>query len=301
MLVANDVLVSDHETASSRLHRRVILTIVCSDRVGIVAAVSGYLAAHDCFLTDSNHFGDTDTDRFFMRTVFELPHGLSAEEVEREFAPVAERFGMIARFSMGSHKTRTLIMVSKLEHCLNDLLHRMRIGSLAVDVPLVVSNHETLRGLVEWNGVKFEYLPVHDGNREEQEQRLLDLIEEYDIELVVLARYMQLLSPRVCQRLDGHVINIHHSFLPSFRGARPYAQAYARGVKLIGATAHYVTEILDDGPIIEQAVERVNHDFSIEDLTAVGRDVERIALARAVTDHVERRVLRNGEKTVVFR
>lgn len=281
--------------------RGVILTIVCPDRVGIVAAVSGELAARNCFLTNSKHFGDIDSQRFFMRTAFELPPELSAEEVEAQFAPIIERFEMTARFSLASHKTRTLIMASKIEHCLNDLLHRMRIGALAVDVPVVVSNHETLRGLVEWNGVKFVHLPITEATRAEQEQRLLDMIDEYQIELVVLARYMQVLSPRVCQRLDGHVINIHHSFLPSFRGARPYEQAYTRGVKLIGATAHYVTEILDDGPIIEQEVERVNHDCSIEHLTEVGRDVERVTLARAVTDHVERRVLRNGTKTVVFR
>ena len=280
---------------------RLILTIACPDKVGIVAAVSGYLAAHQCFITDSNHFGDTDTDRFFMRTAFRLPEGGNAEEIEREFAPIAASFGMKAGFSCASHKTRTLIMVSKLEHCVNDLLHRMRIGSLRVDVPLVVSNHQTLRPLVEWNGIAFEHLPIDGGNREAQEEQLLALIDTHRIELVVLARYMQMISPRVCERVGGDVINIHHSFLPSFPGAKPYAQAYARGVKLIGATAHYVTEILDDGPIIEQAVERINHDYSIEDLTAVGRDVERITLARAVADHVERRVLRNGDKTVVFR
>ncbi len=280
---------------------RLILTISCPDRIGIVAAVAGYLAAHQCFITDSNHFGDTDTNNFFMRTVFVLPSHLSVQTIERSFAAVAEKFEMVAHFAAATHKTRTLLMASKLEHCINDLLHRMRIGSLAIDVPLVVSNHETLRGLVEWNGIPFVHLPVTAENRAFQEARLLELIDAYQIELVVLARYMQVLSPEICERLSGRIINIHHSFLPSFRGARPYAQAYARGVKLIGATAHYVTDLLDEGPIIEQAVERVNHDSTIADLTAVGRDVERVVLARAVTDHVERRVLLNGNKTVVFR
>jgi formyltetrahydrofolate deformylase len=285
---------------SSEAQERSILTLSCPDRTGIVATVTGYLFERGCFLIDSNHFGDETTGTFFSRAAFTLPEGVSQDDVERGFAPIAERFIMNARFSHAERKTRTLIMVSKLEHCLNELLHRMRIGALGIDVPLVISNHESLRGFVEWHGIRYEHLPVTGFNKEEQEARMLDLIDEYDIELVILARYMQVFSPEFCRKMDGRIINIHHSFLPSFRGARPYAQAYARGVKVIGATAHYVTEVLDEGPIIEQVVERVDHDYNVDDLTNVGRDAERIALARAVSAHVEHRVLRNGDKTVVF-
>lgn len=278
-----------------------ILTISCPDRVGIVAAVSGFLSARACFLVQSSHFGDPTTGRFFMRTRFTKPPACTVDMLQAQFAPIAAEFEMDVRVYDAARKTRTLIMVSKLEHCLNDLLHRMRIGSLAIDVPVVVSNHETLRGLVEWHGIRFVYLPISTSTRVAAEGELLEHIAAYGIELVVLARYMQILSPHVTAALNGRAINIHHSFLPSFKGARPYAQAYARGVKLIGATAHYVTSTLDEGPIIEQDVERVSHDDDVEALTATGRDIERLVLARAVAAHTNHRVLMNGEKTVVFR
>jgi formyltetrahydrofolate deformylase len=280
--------------------KHIILLISCPDRVGIVAAVSSFLADRQCFIDESNHFGDPSTGRFFMRTRCQLPTGITLEQLRAEFSIIAEKFQMDATLHDSAQKMRTLIMVSKIEHCLNDLLHRMRIGALAIDVPLVISNHESLRSLVEWHGIRYEYLPSTPTNKEEREATMFVLAAEYNIELVVLARYMQILSPALAAKFSGRAINIHHSFLPSFKGARPYEQAYSRGVKLIGATAHYVTSDLDEGPIIEQDVERVSHDNDPARLAAVGHDIERVVLARAVRAHVEHRVLLNGEKTVVF-
>jgi formyltetrahydrofolate deformylase len=277
-----------------------ILTLSCPDRMGIVAAVSGFLAGQGCDILDSAQFGDRENGTFFLRMSFLSTYGRSVAQLEAEFAEIARCFGMRASFHDVRVKTRTLIMVSRFGHCLNDLLYRHRIGALPVELPLIVSNHEDFRKLAEGEDIRFEHLPVTSATKEEQEKRLEALVAEHRIELVVLARYMQVLSTELCAKLPGRIINIHHSFLPSFKGARPYQQAHARGVKLIGATAHYVTAALDEGPIIEQAVERVNHGLSPEDYVAVGRDVEALVLARAVKWHAEHRVVINGKRTVVF-
>ena len=277
-----------------------ILTLSCPDRMGIVAAVSGFLAEQGCDILDSAQFGDRENGSFFLRMSFLSTYGRSLAELDSAFRPISRRFAMNAALHDGRAKIRALVMVSRFGHCLNDLLHRCRIGALPVEIPLVVSNHEDFRGLVEAEGISFVHLPVSKANKVAQEQKLLELVGEQRIQLVVLARYMQVLSTELCARLPGRVINIHHSFLPSFKGARPYQQAHQRGVKLIGATAHYVTEALDEGPIIEQAVERVHHGLSAEDFVAVGRDVEALVLARAVKWHAEHRVVINGNRTVVF-
>ena len=277
-----------------------ILTLSCPDRPGIVAAISGTLAGEGANIADSAQYGDRTTGRFFMRVSFEAPDD-ALPAVRNGIGMAAGRFGMDWQVHDGRARPRVLIMVSRGGHCLNDLLYRYRTGTLAMDVPAIVSNHEDLRGLAEWHDVPFHHLPIQAGTKLDQEQKLWDIIEGQRIDLVVLARYMQVLSPELCARLAGHCINIHHSFLPGFKGARPYDQAFARGVKLIGATAHYVTTDLDEGPIIEQEVERVDHTLSAEELAAVGRDTECVVLARAVKYHLEHRVLLNGMKTVVFR
>jgi formyltetrahydrofolate deformylase len=278
-----------------------ILTASCPDTTGIVAAVSGFLSGRSIFITESAHFGDPATRRFFMRTVFEMSDMASLPGLRADFAAIASRFAMEWRIDDAARRDRVLILVSRFDHCLNDLLYRYRTGALAIDIPAIVSNHGALARLSEWHGIAFRYMPVTADTKTAQEASLLRLIDELSIDLVVLARYMQVLSPEICRRLDGRCINIHHSFLPSFKGAAPYRQAHARGVKLIGATAHYVTSSLDEGPIIEQAVERVDHSHTPEALVAIGRDIESVVLARAVRWHVERRILVNDGKTVVFR
>ncbi|MFZ2989622.1 formyltetrahydrofolate deformylase [Ideonella sp.] len=287
-----------------------ILTLACRDTKGIVHSVSGWLFEAGCNIIDSQQFGDVlgedATGLFFMRVHFEAPAGqASAEALSRLFDPVRQRFEMDARIDALSQRPKLLLMVSQHGHCLNDLLFRWKSGQLAVDIPAIVSNHTTFASLAESYGIAFHHLPLVGGSdaatKRAQEQQIEALMAREQIDLVVLARYMQILSPAFCAHLRGRAINIHHSFLPSFKGAKPYFQAHARGVKLIGATAHYVTPELDEGPIIEQDVARVDHSLSAEDLTAVGRDVECVVLARAVRWHVERRVLRNGHKTVVFR
>jgi len=280
--------------------KSLILTISCPDTVGIVAAVSGFLASRGLFITESAHYGDTLTGRFFMRTVFlDDPAGLP--KLRAEFAEVGRRFDMDWRIADPGIKPRLLLMVSKFDHCLNDLLYRYRTGTLAVEIPAVVSNHPDLQRIVEWHGIPFHHLPVTKETRREQEGRVLEMVERLNIDLVVLARYMQVLSSEMCTALSWRCINIHHSFLPSFKGAKPYHQAHARGVKIIGATAHYVTADLDEGPIIEQAVQRVDHTHTPEDFVALGRDIENVVLARAVQYHVENRVLPAGARCVVFR
>jgi formyltetrahydrofolate deformylase len=278
-----------------------IFTVSCADTVGIVAAVAGFFAARGIFITESSHYGDAETGRFFMRTVIDIPDMAELNTLRDEFAEVSRRFGMTWQMESAAKRARVLILVSRFDHCLNDLLYRYRTGALAVQIPAIVSNHADLAPLADWHRVPFHHLPVAGGAKQQQERQIEALIESLDIDLVVLARYMQVLSPELCARLAGRCINIHHSFLPSFKGARPYHQAYARGVKLIGATAHYVTTDLDEGPIIEQAVERVDHTHSAEELVAIGRDIESVVLARAVRWHVERRVLLNGSKTIVFK
>jgi formyltetrahydrofolate deformylase len=281
-----------------------ILTLSCPDTTGVVAAVSGFLAAHNCSITQAQHFDDTHTVRSFMRTVFH-PDGRgtpSLAELDREFgASVAERFGMQYRLYEAQRKCRAVIAVSKQGHCLNSMLHRWSTGTLPIEVVAVVSNHQDLRSLTEWHGIPFHYLPVIDGRKADQEARLIESFRRADAELLVLARYMQILTPDACSYFASAAINIHHSFLPGFKGAKAYHQAHARGVKLIGATAHYVTTDLDEGPIIEQEVARVDHTMPPEDLATIGADLESVVLNRAVRWHAERRVVINDGKTVVLR
>lgn len=281
-----------------------ILTFSCTDAVGIVAAVTGLLAEHDGFILDSQQYADLDSGNFFMRVAFRgagprFPADLGG--VEAAFAPVIARFGMAARISATSVKPRFLIAVSQGSHCLNDLLHRWSTGNLAIDIAGVVSNHDSLRRLTEWHGLPFHHLPVSDANRAAQEAAILQIMADGGADYLVLARYMQILSDAMSAALAGRAINIHHSFLPGFKGARPYHRAHERGVKLIGATAHFVTADLDEGPIIEQAVERVDHRDGPDDLIRIGRDIEAQVLARAVQWVAEQRVLIDGRKTVVFR
>ncbi len=284
-------------------HRKTafVLTLSCADQPGIVASIAGLLAEHGCNITDSAQFGDAKTGRFFMRVSFSSPPGLDREGARRMLAPVVERFGMVYALHPIAERMRVLLLVSKFGHCLNDLLYRHRVGALQIDIPAIVSNHRDFYQLAASHDIPFHHLPVTPETREKQEARLAELIEEECVDLVVLARYMQVLSEPLCEKLAGRAINIHHSFLPSFKGAKPYHQAHARGVKLIGATAHYVTPVLDEGPIIEQDVARVDHACSPEDLVHMGRDVECLVLSRAVKWHVEHRILLNGNRTVVFR
>ncbi len=279
-----------------------ILTVTCPARSGIIAAVSNYLAEQDCYVNKMNQYDDEVEKHFFCRIEFYLDSekSPSIETLCEGFMPIAEPFRMDWQICNKDRMMRVLIMVSKEDHCLTDLLYRKNKGQLAMDITTVVSNHIDLRPIVEREGIRFVYLPMNKQNKAEQEQRLLELVEETKSELVVLARYMQILSEKVCTALQGRCINIHHSFLPGFKGARPYHQAHARGVKLIGATAHYVTSDLDEGPIIEQVVERVDHTQQPEDLSALGRDMENSALAKAVRYHIERRVFVDNIKTVIF-
>ncbi len=279
---------------------RYILTIACPDRVGIVAAVSGLLAAHRGNIIESDQFSDTESGQFFMRLMFDLNEA-TEPALLADFTPLAQGFGMDWRLYDPRRRPRIMILVSKAEHCLNDLLYRHRTGALAMEITAIVSNHRDLAHLAEWHAIPYHHLPVTAETKSEQEQQILALVAQTRTELVILARYMQILSPELCQALAGRAINIHHSFLPGFKGAKPYHQAYARGVKLIGATAHFVTANLDEGPIIEQEVERVDHAQTPEQLAAVGRDIENIVLARALHYHLERRVFLNGKKTVVLR
>jgi formyltetrahydrofolate deformylase len=278
-----------------------VLTLACPDRMGIVAAVSGFLLERTCNITDSAQFGDPSLDRFFMRVSFTAPHDCPHARLIDTFASVAERFEMSWHIHDMAVRPRVLIMVSRFGHCLNDLLYRYRTGALTIAIPAIVSNHRDFYQLAASHDIPFHHVPVDPDNKPRQEARLRELIDTERIDLVVLARYMQILSPGLCAELKERAINIHHSFLPSFQGARPYQQAHDRGVKLIGATAHYVTEELDEGPIIEQDVIRVDHSMSVEACAAAGRDVESAVLARAVRWHVEHRVLLNGHRTVVFR
>ena len=278
-----------------------VLTLSCPDRRGIVHAVSSFLLVTGCNILDSQQFGDRHTGLFFMRVHFAAHEsGVDLTSLRAGFAATGISFQMTWQIHDADARMRTLIMVSKHGHCLNDLLFRHRIGALKIDIPAIVANHLDFASLAESYGIPYYHLPVHGDTKLEQEKRLLALLDEYRIDLVILARYMQILSDDMCKRLEGRAINIHHSFLPSFKGARPYHQAHSRGVKLIGATAHYVTADLDEGPIIEQEVARVNHSITPERLTAVGRDVECLVLARAVAWHTEHRVLLNGSRTVVF-
>ncbi|MBW1600387.1 formyltetrahydrofolate deformylase [Streptomyces sp. JJ38] len=277
-----------------------VLTLSCPDKQGIVHAVSSYLFMTGCNIEDSQQFGDHDTGLFFMRVHFSAEPPVSLEKLRASFAAVGDSFQMDWQLHRADARMRIVLLVSKFGHCLNDLLFRARIGALPVEIAAVVSNHTDFAELAGSYGVPFHHIPVTKDTKAEAEARLLKIVREEGVELVVLARYMQVLSDDLCKELAGRIINIHHSFLPSFKGAKPYHQAHARGVKLIGATAHYVTADLDEGPIIEQEVERVGHEVTPEQLVAIGRDVECQALARAVKWHSEHRVLLNGNRTVVF-
>ncbi|CAM5449658.1 formyltetrahydrofolate deformylase [Streptomyces coeruleorubidus] len=277
-----------------------VLTLFCPDRKGIVHAVSSYLFMTGCNIEDSQQFGDHDTGLFFMRVHFSADAPVTLDKLRASFAAIGDSFQMDWQINRADEKMRILLMVSKFGHCLNDLLFRARTGALPVEIAGVVSNHTDFAELVDSYNIPFHHIPVTKDTKSEAEARLLDIVREEGVELVVLARYMQVLSDDLCKALAGRIINIHHSFLPSFKGAKPYHQAHARGVKLIGATAHYVTADLDEGPIIEQEVERVGHDVTPEGLVAIGRDVECQALARAVKWHAERRILLNGRRTVIF-
>lgn len=281
---------------------KLILTLSCVDRPGIVAAVAGFLAENGFDIRESAQYGDRGTGLFFMRVEVEDVRGRrTVEQVREAFAPVGGRFAMDWAIEDAAHKARVLVMVSKFGHCLNDLLYRHSIGALPIEIPAIVSNHRDWLKRAAESDILYRHLPVTPATKAAQEARLLEIVREERIDLVVLARYMQVLSPELCRELPGRIINIHHSFLPSFKGAAPYSQAHRRGVKLIGATAHYVTPDLDEGPIVEQDVARVDHAMDADDFAAVGRDVECVVLARAVARHVERRVFLNGTRTVVFR
>ena len=284
--------------------RRFILKLSCPDQAGIVHAVTGELLAQGGNILTSAQHGDADHQRFFMRIEFECAQARPVEALRAAFQPLAERLSMDWELVDAHRKTRVLLLVSKLGHCLNDLLFRVQTGHLAIEIPAIVSNHRDFYQLAASHDIPFHHFPLLRASEEQklaQERRIQQVVEEEQIDLVVLARYMQILSPQMCRYLEGRAINIHHSFLPSFKGARPYHQAHERGVKLIGATAHYVTSDLDEGPIIEQDVARIDHSMTPEQLVAIGRDVECVTLARAIQWHAEHRVLLNGHRTVVFR
>lgn len=276
------------------------LTVTCPRTRGIVAAIAGFLAEHGCNITDSSQFDDMQTGNFFMRTSFTSEQGADLASLQAAFGKVGAAFDMDFAFHDEAARMKVVIMVSRFGHCLNDLLYRWRIGALPIDIVAVISNHMDYQKVVVNHDIPFHCIRVTPENKPEAEARILQVVEETEAELIVLARYMQVLSDAMCARMSGRIINIHHSFLPSFKGANPYKQAFERGVKLIGATSHYVTADLDEGPIIEQDIVRVTHAQSPADYVSLGRDVESQVLARAIHAHIHRRVFLNGNKTVVF-
>ncbi|MDO5667498.1 MAG: formyltetrahydrofolate deformylase [Alcaligenaceae bacterium] len=277
-----------------------ILTISCPDQIGIVHSISGTLLELGGNILTSQQFGDEDTKQFFLRIRFSVPLAVSQEQIEKDLEAAKQRFDMDLNLYAAAEKSRVLILVSKQGHCLNDLLFRTHSGLLHMNIVGIVSNHRDHEKLADSYGIPFHHLPVNNDNRPEQEAAILRLVDELDVDLVVLARYMQILSDHLSKELEGKAINIHHSFLPSFKGAKPYHQAHQRGVKIIGATAHYVTSELDEGPIIEQDVQRVDHRLSADNLAQVGSDIESLVLSRAVKGFIEHRILLNGHRTVVF-
>ena len=277
-----------------------VLTVTCPTTRGIVAAIANYLADQGCNITDSSQYDDLLTGQFFMRVTFASETGAGLAELQAGFAPVADSFAMKWAMHDAGAKMKVLLMVSNFGHCLNDLLYRWRIGALPIDIVGVVSNHMTYQKVVVNHDLPFHHIKVTKENKPQAEARLMEVVEESGAELIVLARYMQILSDALCQKMSGRIINIHHSFLPSFKGANPYKQAFERGVKLIGATSHYVTADLDEGPIIEQDTVRITHAQSPDDYVSLGRDVEAQVLARAIHAHVQHRTFINGNKTVVF-
>jgi formyltetrahydrofolate deformylase len=277
-----------------------VLTVTCKSTRGVVAAISGYLSDKGCNIVDSSQFDDLNTGKFFMRVGFISEEGLTKEELEQAFQPLADKFEMDVNFHEANQRTKVVLMVSRFGHCLNDLLYRWKIGALPIDIVAVVSNHFDYQKVVVNHDIPFHHIKVTKDNKAKAEAQLLDVVEQSGADLIVLARYMQVLSDDLCQKMSGKIINIHHSFLPSFKGANPYKQAYERGVKLIGATAHYVTADLDEGPIIEQDTVRVTHAQSSDDYVSLGRDVESQVLARAIHAHIHHRTFINGNRTVVF-
>ncbi|MGP2494464.1 formyltetrahydrofolate deformylase [Mesorhizobium sp. PUT5] len=276
------------------------LTVTCASTRGIVAAVATYLAQKGCNITDSAQFDDFHTGRFFMRVSFVSEQGVELAELSQGFSAVADPFDMFWTMHDEAQRMKIVIMVSRFGHCLNDLLYRWQIGALPIDIVAVISNHLDYQKVVVNHDIPFHYIPVSREDKSVAEEQQMRIVEETGAELIVLARYMQVLSDAMCSRMSGRIINIHHSFLPSFKGANPYKQAFERGVKLIGATSHYVTDELDEGPIIEQEIARITHAQSPEDYVSLGRDVESQVLARAIHAHIHRRVFLNGDKTVVF-
>ncbi len=293
---------SEHVPSNRPAGRDLVLTVSCPDRVGIVHMVSGAMLAQSLTIVDSQQFGDPASGEFHLRMhlLRQGPGAVDVEELRAAFAPIAQDLSMQWQLHDLSQPHRVLVMVSRMGHCLNDLLFRVRTGQLAVQIPVIVSNHDDFRALAEWHGVEFHHIPVTPTSKAGAEASLRELVAAHAVDTVVLARYMQVLSASLCADLAGRVINIHHSLLPSFTGARPYAQAHDRGVKVIGATAHYVTADLDEGPIIEQDFRRVNHRMSPAELASVGQELEAMALSRAVRWHAEHRVILRGRRTVVF-
>lgn len=277
-----------------------VLTVVCPAKRGIIAAISTFLAKNTCNIVNSSQFDDPLSKKFFCRIGFDSEGEKKLRELEKTFQPIAQEFSMNAHFFDTQERIKVLLMVSKFGHCLNDLLYRWRIGALPINIIGVVSNHLDYQKLVVNNDLPFYHIPVHVDRKQESENRLFEILDETGTELVVLARYMQILSDRICKEMSGRIINIHHSFLPSFKGANPYKQAFQKGVKLIGATAHYVTADLDEGPIIEQDIVRVTHAQNADDFVSLGRDVESQVLARAIHAHIHHRVFINDNRTVVF-
>jgi formyltetrahydrofolate deformylase len=277
------------------------LLITCPDAKGIVAAIADFLHQHNANILHADQHQDAENNLFLMRVEWDLA-GFNLDEASfnQAFAVIADKFSMQWQLKLSQHKARVAIMVSQYDHCLADLLHRHKSGELACEIPLVISNHRDTEKLVQFYGVDFHYIPVTKENKAEAEAAQFKLFEEYNIDLIVLARYMQILSPDFVNRYPQRIINIHHSFLPAFIGARPYHRAFERGVKLIGATGHYVTEVLDEGPIIEQGIERISHRDQVEDLIQKGRDLERVVLSKAVRWHIENRILLYANKTVIF-
>ncbi|MUZ74743.1 formyltetrahydrofolate deformylase [Agrobacterium vitis] len=277
-----------------------VLTVSCPSARGIVAAITGYLSEKECNIVDSSQFDDLETGLFFMRLTFNNEGSATKDEIDAGFTPISKKFAMAHRFHTSDERMKVLLMVSRFGHCLNDLLYRWKIGALPIDIVGVVSNHFEYQKVIVNHDIPFHHIKVSKENKPQAEARLMEVVDQSGAELIVLARYMQVLSDAVCKKMSGRIINIHHSFLPSFKGANPYKQAFERGVKLIGATAHYVTEDLDEGPIIEQDVARITHAQSAEDYVSIGRDVESQVLARAVHAHIHNRVFMNGNRTIVF-
>jgi len=276
------------------------LTVKCPAKRGVVAAISTYLASQGCAIYDSSQFDDLETGTFFMRVSFASEEGVALPDIAEGFSATAAEWGMEFEFHASDKRMRVILMVSRYGHCLNDILYRWKIGMLPIDIVAVISNHFDYQDLVLNHDLPFHHIKVTKENKPEAEARLMTIVEDTEAELIVLARYMQVLSDEVCRKMSGRIINIHHSFLPGFKGAKPYHQAYKRGVKLIGATAHYVTADLDEGPIIEQEVVRITHAQSPEDYVAIGRDVESTTLARAIHAHIHHRTFLNGDRTIVF-